>query len=107
MSDNPVLRYWPIIAFVATGLVGYGVTQNQINSNEKDIADAKTYAHEALNLAKRVESRVDVHDIKIEYQATQNAEILTSVKELTQSTNDLKVVIEGLKAEQRKTRSKQ
>lgn len=107
MSDNPALRYWPIIAFVATGLVGYGVTQNQINSNEKDITDAKTYANEALNLAKRVESRVDVHDVKIEYQATQNAEILTSVKELTQSTNDLKVVIEGLKAEQRKTGSKQ
>ncbi|AGF89336.1 hypothetical protein SP069_00280 [Salmonella phage SP069] len=81
--------------------------QNQVNATAKDVADTKTQANDAYNLAKRVESRVDVHDVRIEYQATQNAEILASVKELTQSTNDLKVVIESLKVEQRRTGSNQ
>lgn len=107
MSENPLLKYWPIITFIVGGAVGYGVLQNQVNATAKDIADTKTQANDAYNLAKRVESRVDVHDVRIEYQATQNAEILASVKELTQSTNDLKVVIESLKVEQRRTGSNQ
>lgn len=105
MSDNsnPVLKYWPIITFIIGGAVGYGVLQNQVNANAKEVVDAKSYANSAYSLAKRVESRVDVHDVKLEYQQVQNTQILSSVKELTQSTNDLKVVIEGLKAEQRRS----
>lgn len=101
MSDNPVLKYWPIITFIVSGAVGFGVLQNQVNATAKDVADAKVNATNAYNLAKRIESRVDVHDVKLEYQAVQNTQILSSVKELTQSTNDLKVVIEGLKNQRR------
>lgn len=100
MSEtNPVVKYWPIITFIIGGAVGYGVLQNQVNANVKDITDAKSYANSAFSLAKRVESRVDVHDVKLEYQAVQNTQIMNSVKELTQSTNDLRVVIEGLKSQ--------
>lgn len=101
MSDNPVLKYWSIITFIVSGAVGFGVIQNQVNATAKDVADAKVNATNAHNLAKRIESRVDVHDVKLEYQAVQNTQILSSVKELTQSTNDLKVVIEGLKNQRR------
>lgn len=103
MSEtNPVVKYWPIITFIIGGAVGYGVLQNQVNANVKDITDAKSYANNAFSLAKRVESRVDVHDVKLEYQAVQNTQIMNSVKELTQSTNDLRVVIEGLKSQSAK-----
>lgn len=105
MSDNnsgsPLTKNWPIITFILTGAIGYGVMQNQINTAVKDIVDAKSYANNAYTTAKRVESRVDVHDVKLEYQANQNTQIISSVEKLTQSTNDLKVVIEGLKSDQR------
>ncbi|UJQ44021.1 holin or antiholin [Klebsiella phage vB_KpnS-Carvaje] len=101
MSENQLLKYWPIITFIVSGAVGFGVLQNQVNATGRDVADAKVKANEAFTLAKRIESRVDVHDVKLEYQAVQNTQILSSVKELTQSTNDLKVVIEGLKNQRR------
>lgn len=102
MSDTiekSIRQYWQAIVLIVGLAVQYGMFKSQFDDQADSIRDLKSYTTTTYGQVKKLESRVDIHDIKLTYQSEQNVQILSSVKELTQSTSDLRVAVEGFKSQ--------
>lgn len=92
-------KYWPVLVFIMGLAVQYGMFKSAFEEQSKSIDSLKSYTNNTYGQVKKLESRVDIHDIKLTYQSEQNVQVLSSVKELTQSTSDLRVAVEGFRAQ--------
>lgn len=97
-KDNTLLKWWPVLVTVLSGAVTAGMIQSQVSSLSSETQSIKTYNDANYRISKTLEQRVGIIEVKQEYQSQQNTQILSQLKEQTQATNDLRVVIESLKS---------